>query len=438
MFKNTAASFMVFAFDTTTNTAKTGDAANITAYVSKDYGAVTVLGDTTATEMDATNAKGYYLFAAAQAETNADCLMVSGKSSTANIAVVGAPAVIFTRPATGWLAPTTAGRTLTVDASGRALADVDTDAVTEMRSLVSGTSDSGTTTTMVDAARTEADADYWKGAFILFTSGTISGQCRLITGFTPGTDTITFAPATTQTVGTQTYEILANASVDVQQWLQTTVATPSVAGVPEVDLTHVNGAATTATLDTIKTETASIQSDTNDLQTQIGVAGAGLTAINLPDQTMNITGDITGNLSGSVGSVTGAVGSVTGAVGSVTGAVGSVTGNVGGSVASVVGLTASNLDATVSSRLASASYTAPDNTGIGIIEAAVTDPLAESYAALGAEPSLAQILYEIRALLAENGVATTTVTTKKLDGSTTAATYTINSATAPTNITRAT
>lgn len=54
-----------------------------------------------------------------------------------------------------------------------------------------------------------------------------------------------------------------------------------------------------------------------------------------------ITGNVTGNLSGSVGSVTGAVGSVTGTVGSVTGAVGSVTGNVGGNVvgtvASVVG-----------------------------------------------------------------------------------------------------
>lgn len=104
-----------------------------------------------------------------------------------------------------------------------------------------------------------------------------------------------------------------------------------------------------------------------------------------------------------VASVTGAVGSVTGAVGSVTGAVGSVTGNVGGnvtgSVGSVTGLTNAtiadavwdedatahqtqgtfgqaigdpgadadtiwalvntNLNATVSSRLASASYTAP-------------------------------------------------------------------------------
>lgn len=126
MFKNVAAKFMVFAFDATTNVPKTGDAAQITAYVSKDYGTVTVLGDTSATEMDATNAPGYYLFDAAQAETNADCLMVSGKSSTSNIKVIGAPAVIYTRPTTGWLAPTTAARTLTVDASGRALADVDT------------------------------------------------------------------------------------------------------------------------------------------------------------------------------------------------------------------------------------------------------------------------------------------------------------------------
>lgn len=123
MFKNVAASFMVFAFDTTTNTPKTGDAANITAYVSKDYGAVTVLSDTSAVEMDATNAPGMYLFAAAQAETNADCLMVSGKSSTANIKVIGAPTVIYTRPTTGWLAPTTAGRTLDVSVGGEAGVD---------------------------------------------------------------------------------------------------------------------------------------------------------------------------------------------------------------------------------------------------------------------------------------------------------------------------
>jgi hypothetical protein len=47
-----------------------------------------------------------------------------------------------------------------------------------------------------------------------------------------------------------------------------------------------------------------IEADTQDIQTQIGAAGAGLTNINLPNQTMDITGNITGNLSGSVGSVT--------------------------------------------------------------------------------------------------------------------------------------
>jgi len=64
-------------------------------------------------------------------------------------------------------------------------------------------------------------------------------------------------------------------------------------------------------LDAMNTNINDIETDTSE----IGTAGAGLTNIDLPNQTM----DITGNLSGSVGSVTGAVGSVTGAVGSVQG-----------------------------------------------------------------------------------------------------------------------
>lgn len=100
MFKNVASQkLIVFAFDSTTNLPKSGDAANITAYVSKDYGTVTVLGDTSATEMDATNGKGYYLFDLTQAETNADTLLFSAKSSTANIVVIGSPATVMTNPA---------------------------------------------------------------------------------------------------------------------------------------------------------------------------------------------------------------------------------------------------------------------------------------------------------------------------------------------------
>jgi hypothetical protein len=102
-------------------------------------------------------------------------------------------------------------------------AGIAADVTTELRALASGTSDSGTTTTMVDAARTEADTDYWKGCFILFTSGNIAGQCRLITGFNAATDTITYAPATTQAAATQTYEILPAGRVDLQLWLGTVV-----------------------------------------------------------------------------------------------------------------------------------------------------------------------------------------------------------------------
>jgi len=78
--------------------------------------------------------------------------------------------------------------------------------------IVSGTADSGSTTTMVDAARTEIDADYWKGRLLLFTSGNISGQCAIITDFVVATDTFTFAPPLTQAVGTQNYVILPGIS----------------------------------------------------------------------------------------------------------------------------------------------------------------------------------------------------------------------------------
>lgn len=94
--------------------------------------------------------------------------------------------------------------------------------------LTKGTSDSGTTTTMVDAARTEADTDYWAGDWIQFTSGTLLGQTRLITGFTPGTDTITFAPATTQAVGTHTYTIVPAANINLVNTVTTLTNLPAI------------------------------------------------------------------------------------------------------------------------------------------------------------------------------------------------------------------
>lgn len=124
MLKNTATKIWVYCYDSTTNLPKTGDAANLTGYYSLDFGTRTVLTDTSATEHDSTNAKGWYWFDVAQAETNGDVVSYSCKSSTSNVVCLAVPAVHYTIPTTGLLAPATAGRTLVVDAAGLADANV--------------------------------------------------------------------------------------------------------------------------------------------------------------------------------------------------------------------------------------------------------------------------------------------------------------------------
>lgn len=75
------------------------------------------------------------------------------------------------------------------------------------------------------------------------------------------------------------------------------------------------------------------------------------------------------------------------------------------------------------------------------VQSEVQDALAaaqtESYATDGSTASMVQLLYMIWAFLAEKSVAGTTLTAAKLDGSTSAMTFTLDSDTAPTSITRA-
>lgn len=67
-----------------------------------------------------------------------------------------------------------------------------------------------------------------------------------------------------------------------------------------------------------------------------------------------------------------------------------------------------------------------------------TTQLTESYAADGVAPTLAQALMLIQQSIGDFSIAGTTITTKKLDGSTTAATYTLDDGTSPTSRTRTT
>jgi len=66
----------------------------------------------------------------------------------------------------------------------------------------------------------------------------------------------------------------------------------------------------------------------------------------------------------------------------------------------------------------------------------LTTVLTQAYATLGAAPTLSQLLFEVRSLLAEKVISGTSLIAKKLDGSTVAGIYTINDATNPTSITR--
>jgi len=94
LFKNVAQKIHVYAYDSTTGTAKTGDAGQITAYVSLD-GAANAIDDTNPAEVDATNMPGLYAFDLTAAETNCDSFALIAKSSTSNIRL--SPIIGFTQ-----------------------------------------------------------------------------------------------------------------------------------------------------------------------------------------------------------------------------------------------------------------------------------------------------------------------------------------------------
>ncbi len=70
------------------------------------------------------------------------------------------------------------------------------------------------------------------------------------------------------------------------------------------------------------------------------------------------------------------------------------------------------------------------------VDALYTRQLTESYNADGAAPTVAQALHVIMQMLTEMSITGTTMTVKKLDGSTTALTLTLNDASTPTSVTR--
>lgn len=148
-----------------------------------------------------------------------------------------------------------------------------------------------------------ADNDAYNGMAFIFTDVTTATQkgIAFASDYVGSTRTVTLEAAPIFTIATTDLVTIVPAggstslppAVNVTQWSGTAVATPSVAGVPEVDVTHCTGAAqatiaTQASVDTIDnfldtemaavlaavdTEVAAILVDTNELQTDLTNGG---------------------------------------------------------------------------------------------------------------------------------------------------------------------
>lgn len=142
-------------------------------------------------------------------QTRLPAALVSGRMSSDAVAISGSTAAADSVEANiGNLDATVSTRSTVTTAQvntevDTALADIGLDHLVSAQ----GTADSGTTTTLVDAALTEAD-NYWNDSVLLIVSGTIAGQARLITDFDAASDTVTVSHPFTSAVGTNNYVIL--------------------------------------------------------------------------------------------------------------------------------------------------------------------------------------------------------------------------------------
>jgi hypothetical protein len=198
-------------------------------------------------------------------------------------------------------------------------------------------------------------------------------------------------PTTNGTKVSQTVDLTAG---------QTIAATVAALGAPV-------GASISADIAAVKAQTAAIETDTQDLQTQVGTDGAGLTALG-DTRIANLDATVSSRLAPA------------------------------GTLATVTNLTNAPTNGDLTATMKASVTTAVPTAAAVAAAVGVGQPASESYAAAGALPSRDQAMLAILQLLSERSIASTTMTVKKLDGSTTAMTFTLDDATAPTEITRAT
>lgn len=327
--------------------------------------------------------------------TNVDLVITTGTVNS--VSVVGEVIGSFSIEARSALMPTTVARTLDVSAGGEAGVDW---------------SNVGSPTTAVNLSATNIDVDQVvasvSGAVGSVTGavGSVTGAVGSVTGNVGGNVVGSVASVTAGVTLAANAITAAATAADFTTEIQSGLATAAALATAQTDLDNIDakttnlptdpadqsliiaatnaivallgtpaGVSVSADIAAVKAETASILTDT----AEIGAAGAGLTAL----ATQSSVNDLPTNAE-----------------------------------------LATALDALP---------TAAENA-----TAVLTTAMTESYRADGATGTLAQMQYEIIGHLGESAIVGTTKTINKVDGTTAAATFTLDSDTAPTSITRAT
>ena len=244
--------------------------------------------------------------------------------------------------------------------------------------------------------------------------------------------------------------IAAKPKVDVDGWLGTAAATPTVAGVPEVDLTHVGGTAVTAAAGIPEVKVASIAAN-----------AITATAINADAITAaKVAADVATEINAGVLAVLGALadaasdGDPTGTdtmvaylkqiINTLEGTAGLPAWPAAAAPANAVSIAEAlrylyDQVGVAGAGLAAVPWNAAWDAEVqSEVQDALEATIADSIPADGSRPSALQALYMIVQFLYESAVSGTTITIYKPDGTTALATLTINDATNPTSKTRAT
>lgn len=354
----------------------TGDAANITMKIEQDDdGTQSASNDVNPTEVE----DGQYRFDLTQAETNGDKLTFYPESSTAGVQVVAMPSmVIYTRPANF--------ADMGIETDGHVHADV-------KEWLGSAPA------ALTDTDKIQVSVQHWSLASITTditgnlsgSVGSVTGAVGSVTGNVGGNVSGSVGSISGVTFPTNFGDLsitVTTGLVDITQaaadkaWSTTTRVLTA-----NTNLNDPTAAAIRSEIDSNSTQLAAIVADTNELQGDWANGGR----LDLILDELTSQGDT----------------------------------NEG------------KLDA-ITTDLADGTVVVGALNSAAIADVWSTDALTEAYASDGAAFTPAQGLYMIWSAVAEFAISGTTITAKKLDGTTTAMTFTLDDGTDPTSRTRAT